>query len=76
MPTGRVLTEGLHEIKVAKYGICKLFSCYYTCCSVTYVDVREAMGPDGVSGWVLRECGDPNEWKSQYPSIMETELRH
>ena len=22
------------------------------------LDVRKAMGPDGVSGWTLRECND------------------
>ena len=41
--------EGLREIRVEKKEIMKLLE---------ELDVRKAMGPDGVSNWTLRECKD------------------
>ena len=39
--------EGIHELQVEKGEIYKLME---------KMDVRKAMGPDGVSGWILKEC--------------------
>ena len=39
--------EGLQEVRVERQEIGKLLE---------KLDVRKAMGPDGVSGWTLREC--------------------
>ena len=39
--------EGLYEVVVERHEIGKMME---------ELDVRKAMGPDGVSGWILKEC--------------------
>ncbi|MPC63204.1 hypothetical protein E2C01_057298 [Portunus trituberculatus] len=48
-PNNQATQKELRNIVVHKQRISKLLE---------GVDVRKAMGPDGVSGWTLRECRD------------------
>ena len=41
--------EGFQEVVVQKQDVGRLLGS---------VDIKKAMGPDGVSGWTLRECKD------------------
>ncbi|MPC52641.1 hypothetical protein E2C01_046516 [Portunus trituberculatus] len=48
-PNRTLHCQGLQEIIVHKQEIGRLLK---------NLDVRKAMGPDGVSGWALKECKD------------------
>ncbi|MPC76816.1 hypothetical protein E2C01_071248 [Portunus trituberculatus] len=48
-PNRTLHCQGLQEIIVHKEEIGRLLE---------NLDVRKAMGPDGVSGWALKECKD------------------
>ena len=51
-PYGEIQQMGLQEVLVQKQEIGKLLE---------KLDVRKAMGPDGVSGWALKECREQLE---------------
>lgn len=56
--------EGLQEIEVKKQDIKNLLET---------LDVRKAMGPDGVNGWILKECKE--ELEEPVWDIINTSLK-
>ena len=64
-PRGEVGVSGLKEVQVERKEMKRIFE---------KLDIRKAMGPDGVSKWILKECREElvePVWDIISTSLME-----